>query len=70
MGLPAVRTAAGASLAAPLGKARARARRRAAIHVGGKGGVRAGGLTAAVAPSGADQQWLGDIGIDGDGLPG
>ena len=33
-----------------------------ALHVGGKGGVRAGGLTAAVAPSGADQQWLGDIG--------
>jgi len=41
-----------------------------AIHAGGKGGVRAGGLTAAVAPSGADQQWLGDVGIDGDGLRG
>jgi hypothetical protein len=35
-----------------------------AIHVGGKGGVRAGGLTASPAPGGADQQWLADNGID------
>jgi hypothetical protein len=35
-----------------------------AIHVGGKGDVRAAGLTAAPAPAAADRQWLHDIGID------
>ena len=38
-----------------------------AIHVGGKGGVRAGGITAASLPPGADGQWLHDHGIDWDG---
>jgi hypothetical protein len=48
-----------------------------AIHVGGKGGVQAGGITAAAAPgsterqwaddTGADRQWLDDNGIDWDG---
>lgn len=38
----------------------------AAIHVGGKGGVRAGGITAAPVPAGADRQWLHENGIDWD----
>lgn len=37
-----------------------------AIHVGGKGGVRAGGLTASPVPGGTDQQWLTDNGMDWD----
>jgi len=41
-----------------------------AVHVGAKGGVRAGGITAAPVPAGADQQWLRDHGIDWDGTPG
>jgi hypothetical protein len=40
-----------------------------AIHVGGKGGVRAGGITAAPLPPGVDRQWLLDHGIDWDGPP-
>lgn len=40
-----------------------------AIHVGGKGGVRAGGITVAPAPAGADWRWLRDHGIDWDGPP-
>ncbi len=35
-----------------------------AIHVGGKGAVRAGGLTASPAPAAADRQWLRENGID------
>jgi hypothetical protein len=38
-----------------------------AIHVGGQGGVRAGGLIAGRALAGVDQQWLTDNGIDWDG---
>jgi hypothetical protein len=42
----------------------------AAIHVGGKGGVRLGRVTVAPAPAGevpeAEQQWLRDNGIDWD----
>lgn len=38
-----------------------------AIHVGGKGGVRAGGITAAPVPAEADREWLRDSGIDWDG---
>jgi hypothetical protein len=40
-----------------------------AIHIGGKGGVRAGGVTAARVPPAADRQWLRDQGIDWDGTP-
>jgi hypothetical protein len=38
-----------------------------AVHVGGKGGVRASSITAGSVPAGADQQWLRDNGIDWDG---
>lgn len=41
-----------------------------AIHAGGKGGVRAGGVAAAVVPAGADRQWLRDNGIDWETAPG
>lgn len=37
-----------------------------AVHVGGQGGVRAGGITATAVPVGADQQWLRNNGIDWD----
>jgi hypothetical protein len=35
-----------------------------AIHVGGKGGVQAGGITAAAVPASAEQQWPDDPGIE------
>lgn len=35
-----------------------------AIHVGGQGGVQAGGITAAAVPASAEQQWPGDPGIE------
>lgn len=46
-----------------------------AVHIGGTGGVRAGGITAAAEPpdtdadadADADRQWLHDHGIDWDG---
>ncbi|TVZ05010.1 hypothetical protein EAS64_10320 [Trebonia kvetii] len=38
-----------------------------AIHVGGTGGVRAGGITATAEPPDADRQWLLGQGIDWDG---
>jgi hypothetical protein len=42
-----------------------------AIHVGGKGGVRVGGLVIAPTPEGdmqsAEREWLRDNGIDWDG---
>jgi hypothetical protein len=38
-----------------------------AIHAGGKGGVRAGGITAAPVPPDAERQWLFGHGIDWDG---
>jgi hypothetical protein len=38
-----------------------------AIHAGGNGGVRAGGITAAPVPPDADRQWLLGHGIDWDG---
>ena len=41
-----------------------------AIHVGGKGGVRASGITAAPASAAADRQWLREIGIDWDDTAG
>lgn len=40
-----------------------------AVHTGGAGGVRAGGVTAAAVPPPADRQWLRDHGIDWDGPP-
>lgn len=35
-----------------------------AIHVGGKGGVQAGGVTAAAAPTSAEQQYPDDAGAE------
>lgn len=35
-----------------------------AIHVGGKGGVQAGGVAAAAVPASAEQQWPDDPGIE------
>lgn len=40
-----------------------------AVHVGGKGGVRAAGLTAERVAGGGDQEWLREHGIDWDGTP-
>jgi hypothetical protein len=41
-----------------------------AVHTGGKGGVRAGGIAAARVPAGGEQQWLRDHGIDWDDTQG
>jgi len=38
-----------------------------AVHVGAKGGVRAGGITAARLPADEDQRWLRENGIDWNG---
>jgi hypothetical protein len=40
-----------------------------AVHVGGKGGVRAVGLTAGLVAGSGDQEWLREHGIDWGGTP-